>query len=266
MLFTFIFFFCFFKGYQVEKYSVSQRSTKGIVFAKPEQIKKLQRHGWLTLIDSTHKTNRYDWRLFTLYIHDTYGCWNIGAHFFVSSEDSDTVAEALKIIRRKYSCHWSPRYILSDQSSIEIKSIKEAFPGINAGEQECEVILCTVHIMRTWMTKIYEKKTRDVMVAAMYKRTKIGCEQLVQDAVENCTVPAIQNYIKRNYMKNTQQWALWARQHSPLLLQVTTTNPLESYHSELKRLTSPLHGLIGMYVLFIFHLFCLFFIYSYSLI
>ncbi|GET57145.1 hypothetical protein GLOIN_2v1777473 [Rhizophagus irregularis DAOM 181602=DAOM 197198] len=31
----------------------------------------------------------------------------------------------------------------------------------------------------------------------------------------------------------------------PLLLQVTSTNPLESYHSELKRKTSSLHGLIG---------------------
>ncbi|CAB4488030.1 unnamed protein product [Rhizophagus irregularis] len=83
------------QGYQVEIYHVHQRSTKGIVFAHPEQLEKLENHGWLTLIDSTHKTNRYDWRLFTLYVHDTYGCWNIGAHFFVSSEDSDTVAEAL---------------------------------------------------------------------------------------------------------------------------------------------------------------------------
>ncbi|PKK56629.1 hypothetical protein RhiirC2_858535 [Rhizophagus irregularis] len=41
------------------------------------------------------------------------------------------------------------------------------------------------------------------------------------------------------------EWALWARQHSPLLLQVTSTNPLESYHSEIKRLTSSKHGLIG---------------------
>ncbi|GES76067.1 hypothetical protein GLOIN_2v1776807 [Rhizophagus clarus] len=46
-------------------------------------------------------------------------------------------------------------------------------------------------------------------------------------------------------MKNTHQWALWARQHSPLLLQVTTTNPLESYHSELKKSTSLKYGLIG---------------------
>ncbi|CAB4439595.1 unnamed protein product [Rhizophagus irregularis] len=119
------------QGYRVEKYRVSQRSTRGIVFAHPEQLKKLERHGWLTLIDSTHKTNRYDWRLFTLYVRDTYGCWNIGAHFFVSSEDADTVAEALIIIRNKY-CHWSPHYILSDHSNIEAKSIKKTFPGMAA--------------------------------------------------------------------------------------------------------------------------------------
>ena len=99
------------------------------------------------------------------------------------------------------------------------------------------------------------------MNAAMHKRTKIGCEKLIQDAINGCTVPAIQSYIKRNYMKNTQQWALWARQHSPLLLQVTSTNPLESYHSELKRLTSSSHGLIGMSTSFhsfiYFHLFLL---------
>jgi hypothetical protein len=68
------------------------------------------------------------------------------------------------------------------------------------------------------------------MIAAMHKRTKIGCEKLIQEAINNCPVPTIQNYIRRNYMRNTQQWALWARQHSPLLLQVTSTNPLESYH------------------------------------
>ncbi|EXX56976.1 hypothetical protein RirG_211430 [Rhizophagus irregularis DAOM 197198w] len=177
------------QGYQVEIYRVHQRSTKGIVFAHPKQLEKLENHGWLTLIDSTHKTNRYDWRLFTL-------------------EDSDTVAEALKKIRSY--CHWTFCYILSDQSSVEFKSVKIVFSGVNTGEQECEVLLCVVHIMRTWMSKIHEKKPRDVMIAAMHKRTKIGCEKLIQEAINNCPVPTIQNYIRRNYMKNTQQWALWA--------------------------------------------------------
>ena len=82
-----------------------------------------------------------------MYICDTYGCWDVSAYFFVSSENSDTILKALRIIRDSY-CRWSPRYILLDQSSIEAKSIKQAFPGVNASEQECEVILCVVHIMR----------------------------------------------------------------------------------------------------------------------
>ena len=87
------------------------------------------------------------------------------------------------------------------------------------------------------------------MVVAMHKRMKIRCEKLIQDAINACPIPTIKNYIRRNYMKNISQWALWAQQHSPLLLQVTSTNPLESYHSELKRETSSSNGLIGKNIL-----------------
>jgi hypothetical protein len=83
------------------------------------------------------------------------------------------------------------------------------------------------------------------MVMAMHKTTKIGCEQLIAEAINRSSVPDIRSYIQRYYQKNTQQWALWVRQCSPLLLQTTSTNPLESYHSELKKRTSPTHGLIG---------------------
>ena len=83
------------------------------------------------------------------------------------------------------------------------------------------------------------------MLHAMHKRTRIGCESLIQEAINECANPTIKKYILRNYTKNTHQWALWARQHSPLLLQVTSTNALESYHSELKSTTSPKYGLIG---------------------
>ncbi|RHZ86811.1 hypothetical protein Glove_44g33 [Diversispora epigaea] len=318
--------------YYCERYYISQKSTYGIVFAHPKQLKKLHQYGWLTLIDSTHKTNKHDWRLFTLYIRDSYNCWDVGAHFFVSNEDSDTIVEALKIIRNICK-NWIPGYVLMDQSNIEANSIKKVFPGLKAGENECRIILCTVHIVRTWIAKIYEKKTREIMIGAMHKRTKIGCEQFIQNAIQQCSVSAVYsthktnkhdwrlftlyirdsyncwdvgahffvsnedsdtivealkiirnicknwipgyvlmdqsnieansikkvfpglkagenelsavcNFIKRNYMKNSHKWALWARQHSPLLLQVTSTNT-ESYHSELKRTTSFLYGLIG---------------------
>jgi len=84
------------------------------------------------------------------------------------------------------------------------------------------------------------------MIQAMHKTTKVSCEELIKQAIRVCQVPGIKNYITRNYLKNSHQWALWARQHSPLLLQITTTNPLESYHSELKRTTSSKHDIIGI--------------------
>ncbi|GES94764.1 calcium-responsive transcription factor-like [Rhizophagus clarus] len=75
------------------------------------------------ILNSTHKTNKYDCRLFTLYVCNNYGCWDVEAHFFVSNENSDTVAEGLKAIKQFARC-WNPRYFLSDQSNIESHSIK----------------------------------------------------------------------------------------------------------------------------------------------
>jgi hypothetical protein len=89
------------------------------------------------------------------------------------------------------------------------------------------------------------------MIQAMHKKTKIGCEELIERAIRTCPLQSSANYIKRNYSKNTEKWALHSRQHSALLLQVTTTNPLESFHSEVKRVTSRAHGLIGEFYLII---------------
>src|SRR2546423_15472975 len=135
--------------------------------------------------------------------------------------------------------------MLLDQSSIEANGIAAAFPSLCAGEQECDVILCTVHVVRTWIKNIYHGPTLDKMTQAMHKKTQIGCKAMVEDAIANCPVQANATYIARNYLGNLRKWGLWARQHSPLLLQVTSTNPLESYHSELKTRTSYAHGLIG---------------------
>ncbi|CAG8846587.1 44600_t:CDS:2, partial [Gigaspora margarita] len=45
------------QGYHVEHYVTPCRTTYGLVFIHPFQLVKLEKHGWLTLIDSTHKTN-----------------------------------------------------------------------------------------------------------------------------------------------------------------------------------------------------------------
>ena len=109
---------------------------------------------------------------------------------------------ALKIVR-KFERRWSPRYMLVDQSSIEAISIQAAFPGLIAGEQKCDIILCNVHVMRNWMKKTSHAKTREQVVLAMHKRTEISCDYIIQPAVNACPVPDVKRYISRNYQSNT---------------------------------------------------------------
>ncbi|RHZ77074.1 hypothetical protein Glove_186g2 [Diversispora epigaea] len=221
------------KGYCVKCYYASHQSNEGVVFAYPKQLEKLEKHGWLTLIDSTHKTNKYDWRLFTLYIRDIYRCWDISAYFFVSSENCDTVAEALKIIH---------------QSGIEAKGVKKAFSDINAGEQECE--------NKDWFNGHFGH-VNIIRVAKSQIIWDLGCQNAQITSIWDLGFGISAKDTNYNLEFGIWDFGIWDfgiwilnlggrySQHSPLLLQVTTTNPLESYYSELKRLTSSLHGLIG---------------------
>ncbi|CAG8569694.1 4429_t:CDS:2, partial [Scutellospora calospora] len=109
-------------------------------------------------------------------------------------------------------------YILLDQSNVESNSIALAFPGLF---QEYDVLLCTVHIVRTWIKNIYYSLTLNKIIYAIYKKTQVGYEKIVHDTI------------------NTSQ------QNSPFLLQITSTKPLESYHSELKAKVSVQYGLIS---------------------
>ena len=237
------------KGYSCSRFSAMRNSYQGFVFAQPSQLEKLLHFGWLTLMDSTHNTNKWRWQLFTLYIRDGCGCWVVGAHFFLAGEDGKAIENGLAAIRQLVPT-WQPRYMLIDQSSIECNGITEAFPGLAKGEQVCSILWCTVHVMHTWMRKVTHDGAKSKLSLAMHKRTKVGCQEMIQQAIACCDAPHVQSYITRNWTKNLDKWAMYARMHSPLLLQVTSTNALESYHSELKTRTSRHHGLIGICFLF----------------
>ncbi|RUS27874.1 hypothetical protein BC938DRAFT_482615 [Jimgerdemannia flammicorona] len=132
----------------------------------------------------------------------------LGVIFYASNQDGMTVS-------RNLAPEWYPRYMLSDQSNVEANSITTAFPGMFTREM-CEFIWCTVHVMRTWMTKIYHSPTRSKMVLAMHKKTQNACDKLVQEAIRTLPIPSVSQYITRNYVKTLKKLALWARQHSPL--------------------------------------------------
>ena len=75
------------------------------------------------------------------------------------------------------------------------------------------------------------------MYEAMYKKTLIGARGGVQMAIQASKNSACKKYLTDNWlpMSKVKNWALAARSHSKILLQTTSTNALESYHSLLKK-------------------------------
>jgi len=55
---------------QISATSLDHVDGRGLVFADPARLGILEAHGHLSLIDSTHKTNQLEWKLFTLMVRD----------------------------------------------------------------------------------------------------------------------------------------------------------------------------------------------------
>ena len=207
---------------------------RGCAFATEDNLDALWQSGHFVLIDSTHKTNKYDWKLYTLLIQNSCASWLPGGHFLVSGEEQVIIAKGLQIIKQ-WSQIWIPRYFIIDLSSIEENALNIAFPGLQAGEQEVGIFYCTWHSRKALQQNLQSfGDSYDIMLQAMYKLTRIGCEQLIQNAIAKLPLEQKKKYISRNWLKNLAKWALWSRQHSPLLLQTTSTSPVESYHAVLK--------------------------------
>jgi hypothetical protein len=112
------------------------------------------------------------------------------------------------------------------------KCWESTFPGLPAGKQEVGIFYCTWHSRKALQRDLQSYgKGCDLMLQAMYKVTRMGCEQLVQEAINKLPLEQNKNYVRRNWVNNMEKWAMYSRQHSPLLLQMTSTSPLESHHA-----------------------------------
>jgi hypothetical protein len=118
---------------------------QGLVFADPARLRTLETYGHLSLINSTHKTNQLEWKLFTLIVRDQYACWHPVAHALLLHEFGELIAEFLLAI--KQWCDWQLRYVLSDDSGAEQRAFRLAFPGLVRGEMEVSEPAITLNLI-----------------------------------------------------------------------------------------------------------------------
>ena len=68
-----------------------------------------------------------------------------------------------------------------------------------------------------------------------YQKTEGGCVEDINSAINVAPNEATKQYIVNEWLKDRFSWAMFARQHSPILLQVTTTNAVEAWHKQIKQ-------------------------------
>ena len=89
--------------------------------------------------------------------------------------------------------------MLTDDSAGEQRAVAAAFSGLSAGEQEVTHLLCTKHSDRTIQKKFPGRALASVARAlrsALYqRRTRMGCEQSLEDALAAASTPKLRAYI-----------------------------------------------------------------------
>jgi hypothetical protein len=142
--------------------------------------------------------------------------------------------------------------MLTDGTSTITVGIETTFPKATQGtsqqpenHHQCDILFSTTHTMQIWNRNITDHQTRRRMTQALHCRTRLGYEYMIKKAISRCDDSTTKQYIMDDCVVGMEQWALWARQESPFLLQVTSLSVLDEYHHEIKRLSPVIYGLVG---------------------
>lgn len=88
----------------------------------------LKRYGsYLTLMDATYKTTKYDLPLFLLAVKTNVD-YQVAGVFMVQQEKAEYIVEALNVLH-DWGPEWKPETVMTDNSAAEILALKTVFPG-----------------------------------------------------------------------------------------------------------------------------------------
>ena len=114
------------------------------------QQELLIRYGnYISLIDATYKTMRYELPLFFVCVRTNVG-YCVVADFIVQSECAVSIKEALLVLR-SWNPEWNPPFFMSDFSEAEISALEQTFPGVT-------VYGCDFHREQAWTRWIQDHK------------------------------------------------------------------------------------------------------------
>lgn len=184
------------------------------VHQMPWQQELMTKYGnFISLIDATYKTTRYELPLFFICVRTNVG-YCVVADFIVQSECAVSIKEALLILR-SWNPEWNPPFFMSDFSEAEISAVEQTFPGIT-------VYGCDFHREQAWTHWIQDYKNglsvddREKLISMLRDCAwassggELGCDYYYMKSVEKLK----QSTVWKQH-KKVQNWLMGTWLNSP---------------------------------------------------
>ncbi|XP_035215656.1 uncharacterized protein LOC118189203 [Stegodyphus dumicola] len=186
-------------------------------------------------IESTHKTNQYDFYLLNLIVPDEFGCGYPVAHFITNFLDADT----LYCLFNSLKCRVPNLYVncvMTDDDKVTYPAFSKVFG------QDVKHLLCSCHIRQSWFrqlnSKVVDKEVRQKMLGELTKilheRNQITFHDQISKFLNDYSRKSRDfiEYFSENYKNRLEEWALCYRNFPHAF---TDTNMYcESFHNQLK--------------------------------
>lgn len=132
----------------------SQSTFLLVIQTRSQQALMKEYGNTITLMDGIYRTTKYGFPCFFLTIKTSLGLGRVVATIIPQYEGEDLLAEGLKILK-EWNPHWSPRYTMTDKSSIELGAIGQVHPNAIR-------LLCDFHRSQAWERWV-NKNANDVL-------------------------------------------------------------------------------------------------------
>jgi hypothetical protein len=113
-----------------------------IIYMSEEQKRMLARFGCIVGMDATYSCDMWGLPLFVLVVVNAQNEGYPAAYFWISSETTEAIAEALVYIKMLVP-EWKLEVMIMDHSTAEINAIEQVFPHVF-------ILLCDFHIKQAW--------------------------------------------------------------------------------------------------------------------
>lgn len=122
----------------------------------------MQKHGpKIICVDSTHKTNQYDFPLINFIVPDEFNKGYPVAHLISNKADELTQRPFLEEIKKRCAPDFKPNVIMTDDDNTSYNAFKNVFGS--------EIhFLCKWHIKRAWKNKLPLVGSREATVTGRY--------------------------------------------------------------------------------------------------